>query len=54
MWHIFMFYIHNNKRIIKNYMKVGLKKILQSSTEVLSTKVPPTVGGVVGSSVVAS
>ena len=49
-----MFYIHNNKRIIKNYMKVCLKKILQSSTEVLSTKVPPTVGGVVGSSVVAS
>ena len=35
-------------------MKVGLKKILQSSTEVLSTKVPPTVGGVIGSSVVAS
>lgn len=35
-------------------MKVGLKKILQSSTEVLSAKVPPTVGGVIGSSVVAS
>ena len=35
-------------------MKVGLKKILQTSTEVLSTKVPPTIGGVVGTSVVAS
>ena len=35
-------------------MKVGLKKILQTSTEVLSTKVPPTVGGVVGTSVIAS
>ena len=49
-----MFYIHTYKRIIKSYMKVGLKKILQSSTEVLSTKVPPTVGGVIGTSVVAS
>jgi len=35
-------------------MKVGLKKILQTSTEVLSTKVPPTVGGVIGTSVIAS
>ena len=49
-----MFYIHYYKRIITNYMKIGLKKVLQSSTEALSAKVPPTVGGVVGSSMIAS
>lgn len=32
-------------------MKVGIKKVL---TEVLSAKVPPTVGGVIGTSMVAS
>ena len=39
------------KLIVKNYMKVGIKKVL---TEAISTKVPSTVGSVVGTSMIAS
>jgi hypothetical protein len=35
-------------------MRIGIKKVLQSPTEVLGSKVPNTISGLVGTSLVSS